>query len=155
MPLFVAVLDVRDAIVLTTLVGIINNSILAKTSWRLVPWRTVTPMLAGAFAGMPVGLAVLLLAPPDAIRIAVGVVTIAMAFAVAAGLRFADASVPAELLVGGVSGLLNTSVGINGPPVVLYLQGRDHPPGEVRAALAVFFFVCNAITLGIFVCRCC
>lgn len=150
-PLFVTVLDVRDAIVLTTLVGVINNTILARTSWRHVPWPTVAPMLAGAVAGMPVGLAVLLLAPPDAIRIAVGAATLVMAAAVASGLRFRDPSVPAELAVGAVSGLLNTSVGINGPPVVLYLQGRDHPPDEFRGALAVFFFVCNVITLVIFV----
>jgi uncharacterized membrane protein YfcA len=149
-PLFVTVLDVRDAIVLTTLVGAINNTILARTSWRHVPWPTVGPMLAGAIAGMPAGLAVLLLAPPDAIRISVGVATLVMAAAVALGLRFRNASNAAEFGVGAVSGVLNTSVGINGPPVVLYLQGREHAPHEFRGALAVFFFACNVITLAIF-----
>jgi uncharacterized membrane protein YfcA len=149
-PLFVTALDVRDAIVLTTLVGMINNTILARTSRRHVPWRTVLPMLAGAIAGMPAGLAVLLLAPPDAIRITVGVATLVMAAAVALGLRFRDASVPAEVAVGSISGVLNTSVGINGPPVVLYLQGREHTPDEFRGALAVFFFTCNVVTLAIF-----
>ncbi len=150
-PAFVAVLDVRDAIVLTTLVGIINNGVLAFTTRRHVPWGTVTPMLLGAAAGMPVGLAVLLLAPADAIRISVGVATIVIAGALARGLRFRDASVVAAATAGGISGLLNTSVGINGPPVALYLQGRELPHGEFRGALAVFFVVSNVIAIAIFV----
>jgi hypothetical protein len=71
-----------------------------------------------------------------------------MAAALVAGVRFERRSVAGEVGVGLVSGLLNTSVGVNGPPIVLYLQGRDHAPGEFRGALAVFFFVCNAITLA-------
>lgn len=149
-PLLVTVLDVQDAVVLATLVGMINNSIIARTSARHVPWRTVIPLQAGAIAGMPVGVAVLLLAPPDAIRIAVGVATLIMAAAVALGLRIRDASVPAEVAVGAVSGVLNTSVAINGPPVVLYLQGREHSPAEFRGALAVFFLASNIVTVAIF-----
>jgi uncharacterized membrane protein YfcA len=147
-PFFAAVLDVRDAVVLVSLLGLLNNAILTRTAWRHVPWEVVGPMLAGAFAGMPIGLIVLLLAPPDGLRIGVGAVTLAMAAALAAGVRIGRRSVAAEVSAGLVSGLLNTSVGINGPPIVLYLQGREHAPGEFRGAMAVFFFVCNAITLA-------
>jgi uncharacterized membrane protein YfcA len=149
-PLFAVVLDVRDAVVLTSLLGVLNNAILARTAWRHVPWPTVGPMLAGAMAGMPLGLMVLLYAPEDALRLAVGVATLAMAGALAAGLRIGERHLAGEVSVGLVSGLLNTSVGVNGPPVVVYLQGREHAPGEFRGALAVFFFACNVITLGAF-----
>jgi uncharacterized membrane protein YfcA len=149
-PFFVAVLDVRDAVVLTTLLGLLNNAIVARTAWRHVPWRAVGPMLTGAFAGMPLGLAVLLFAPEDALRFGVGVSTLVMAAALASGLRFSDRSVASELGVGLISGVLNTSTSMNGPPVVLYLQGRQHPPYEFRGALAVFFFACSAATLAAF-----
>jgi hypothetical protein len=149
-PLFVTVLDVRDAVVLTTLLGLLNNVIVARTAWRHVPWHAVGPMLAGALAGMPLGLAALLLAPEDAIRLGVGVSTLVMAAALASGLRFGDRSVASELGVGLISGVLNTSTSMNGPPVVLYLQGREHLPDEFRGALAVFFFACSAITLAAF-----
>jgi uncharacterized membrane protein YfcA len=139
MPLLVLALDVRDALVLATLISLTNTSILAYTHRANVPWRTVGPMLAGATAGMPVGLALLLLAPPDAIRVLVGVSTVVMAAAMVGGLRLRSRSVASELAIGGVSGALNTSTGINGPPVVLYLQGREHPPPEFRGGLAVFF----------------
>ena len=147
-PFFAAVLDVRDAVVLVSLLGVLNNAILTRTAWRHVPWEVVGPMLGGAFVGMPIGLVVLLLAPQDALRLTVGVATLTMAAALAAGLRFEHRSLAGEAGAGLISGLLNTSVGVNGPPIVLYLQGREHAPGEFRGAMAVFFFVCNVITLG-------
>ncbi len=149
-PLLVAVLDVRDAVVVTTLLGVVNSGILAITARRHVPWATVLPMIAGALAGMPVGLVVLLLAPADAIRLLVGVATTVMALALLRGLRFGQRSLPSELAVGAISGALNTSTGTNGPPVVLYLQGREHSPAEFRGALGVFFVTCNVVTLGSF-----
>ena len=150
MPLLVTVLDVRDALVVTTLLGGVNSGIIAATSWRHVPWSTVVPMLAGALAGMPAGLAVLLLAPADAIRLLVGVSTLVMAAALIRGMRFGNRHVASELAVGAISGVLNTSTGTNGPPVVLYLQGREHPSAEFRGALNVFFVTCNIVTLGSF-----
>ena len=150
-PFFAAVLDVRDAVVLVSLLGVLNNAILTRTAWRHVPWDVVAPMLAGALAGMPLGLVVLLVAPQDALRLAVGVTTLVMAAALGWGLRLTQRSIASEAGAGFVSGLLNTSVGINGPPIVLYLQGRDYAPSEFRGAAAVFFFACNAITLAAFV----
>jgi uncharacterized membrane protein YfcA len=149
-PVFVAAFDVRDGIVLTTLLGVLNSGVLAVTNRASVPWGTVGPMLLGAILAMPLGLLVLLLAPADVIRLLVGVATITMALALLRGLRFGDRSVRSELAVGALSGALNTSTGANGPPVVLYLQGREFPPAEFRAALAVFFFACNVVTLLMF-----
>ncbi len=147
-PALVTVLDVRDSVVLITLLGMVNSGIIAATSWRHVPWATVVPLLAGALAGMPVGLLVLLFAPADAIRLFVGASTAVMALALIRGLRFGDRHLPSEIGVGIVSGVLNTSTGTNGPPVVLYLQGREHAPDEFRGALNVFFVSCNVVTLG-------
>jgi len=149
-PALITVLDVRDAVVLVTLLGWINSTLVARQAWSSVPWRTVSWMLAGALAGMPLGLAVLLFAPEDALRLGVGVSTAVMAAALAAGLRFERGGIGSELAVGMVSGVLNTSTSMNGPPVVLYMQGRGHPPDEFRGGLAVFFFACSLITLAAF-----
>jgi uncharacterized membrane protein YfcA len=147
MPLLILVLDVRDALVLATLVSLTNTSVLAYTHRRHVPWPTVGPMLVGAAAGMPVGLVLLLLAPSDVIRLLVGVSTVTMTAAIALGVRFSSRSTFSELAIGGLSGALNTSTGINGPPVVLYLQGREHPPPEFRGGMAAFFMGSSLIAI--------
>lgn len=148
MPLLILVLDVEDALVLATLLSLTNTGILAYTHRAEAPWPTVWPMLAGAAAGMPLGLALLLLAPADVIRLLVGVATVVMTGALALGARFSAKSVASELAIGGVSGALNTSTGINGPPVVLYLQGRGHAPREFRGATGTFFFGSSVIAIA-------
>jgi hypothetical protein len=150
-PFLVVMLNVRDAIVVTTLLSLVNTTIIAAQARNDVPWRTVLWMLAGSLAGMPIGLAVLLFAPEDALRLAVGASTLVMAAALASGLRFGSSSVASELGVGFVSGVLNTSTSMNGPPVVLYLQSLGYPPQAFRAGLAVFFVSVSVLTVAAFV----
>lgn len=140
MPLLILVLDVEDALVLATLISLTNTSTLAYGNRHHIPWPTIGPMLLGAALGMPLGLALLLLAPEGVIRLLVGLSTLAMTALLLAGLRIQSRSTASELAIGGLSGALNTSTGINGPPVVLYLQGREHSPEEFRGGMGAFFF---------------
>jgi len=149
-PVFVTVLEVKDTVVLETLLGLLSSAIVARHAWGHVPWRTVSWMSAGSIAGMPAGLAVLLFAPQDALRLGVGLITIVMAAALASGVRLGSSSVPRELGVGLVSGVLNTSTSMNGPPVVLYFQGIGYPTQSFRGGLAVFFVVAGGLTFAAF-----
>lgn len=149
-PVFVTVLSVRETVVLETLLGILTSSMVAGRAWRHVPWRTVWWMSAGSVAGMPAGLVVLLFAPENALRLGVGVITIVMAGALIAGVRLGRSSVPRELGVGLLSGALNTSTSMSGPPVVLYLQGIGFPTQSFRGALSVFFVGAGLLTFVAF-----
>lgn len=149
-PLLIIALTVEDTVVTASLLSLLNSVLVARVTWTHVPWRAVGTMLAGSFAGMPVGLAVLLLAPVEALRLTVGIASVTMAAAIMLGARFGGGGVRGELIAGMTSGVLNTSTSMNGPPVVLYLQSRGYPPMEFRAALAAFFFVTGIVSLAAF-----
>jgi uncharacterized protein len=149
-PFLVIVLDVKDAVVITAIASLLNTALVARSVWHHIPSRAVITMLAGSFAGMPFGLLVLLFAPQDALRLLVGIAAISMAAAIASGLRYGGSARSGELLAGAVSGALNTSTGMNGPPVVLYLQNHGYPPDEFRGALSAFFFLSGLATLATF-----
>jgi hypothetical protein len=149
-PFLVIVLDVKDAVVAVGILAWLNSTLVAVATLERVPVRPVATMLLGSFAGMPLGLLVLLFAPEDALRLAVGVVSVVMAAALMLGLRWGGRDVPTELMAGGVSGVLNTSTGMNGPPIVLYLQDRAFPTAEFRGGLSAFFFVSGIVSLAIF-----
>ncbi len=150
LPFFLLVLDVQEAVVLAVMLSTVGLILVVTRTFRRVPWGTVSRLLMGSFIGMPVGLAVLLFAPADALRIGVGVAVIVMAAALALGVRIASAGLPAQLGVGATSGVLWTSTSMSGPPVVLYLQGRGLEPMEFRAALVTYFLVGNTISIGAF-----
>lgn len=149
-PFLVLVVDARDAIVMATLLGLANVALLAVRVWRDTPWRTVGWLLAGSFAGMPLGLAVLVFTPEDGLRLSVGAVTTLMAAALATGTTIRSSGALSEFAVGVVSGMLRTSTSMSGPPVVLYLQGRGHDPQAFRAALSVFFLVGGLVSVAAF-----
>lgn len=150
LPFFLLVADVRDAVVLSTLLGTVNVALLAVRVWRDVPWQTVLRLLVGTLAGMPFGLAVLLLAPQEALRIGIGLSAVVMAGALARGLRIRSRSATSEIAVGAAAGVLRTSTGMPGPPVVLYLQGRGYSPEAFRAALTMFFLLGSLASIGAF-----
>jgi uncharacterized membrane protein YfcA len=146
-PFLVTVLDVKDAVVIVAVASMLNTALVARGVWHDIPASTVTTMLIGSFAGMPLGLLVLLFAPQDALRLTVGIGAMVMTAAIVLGLRYGGRARNGELLAGAVSGALNTSIGMNGPPIVLYLQTRAIPSAEFRAALSSFFFLSGAATL--------
>ncbi len=149
-PFLVLVVDVREAVVLSTLLGLVNVALLATRVWRATPWGTVAWLLAGSIAGMPFGLAVLVFTPEEGLRLTVSAVTVGMAVALASGLRIPFSGPLSELAVGVVSGVLRTSTSMSGPPVVIYLQGRGQPPDAFRAAMTMFFLVGGIISIGAF-----
>jgi uncharacterized membrane protein YfcA len=149
-PFLVIALEVKDAVVCVGVLAWLNSTLVARMTLQRVPARAVATMLAGSFAGMPLGLLVLLFAPEDALRLGVGVASIVLAGALVMGFRWGGRDVPTELLAGGVSGVLNTSTGMNGPPIVLYLRDRRFAADQFRGGLSAFFFVSGIVSLGIF-----
>ena len=149
-PFFLLILNVEDAVVVATLLTIANVALMATRLRGAVCWLPVGRLVVGSLAGMPVGILVLLFAPEDALRIIVGVSAIAMATWLASGPEVQAAGARSDLLVGAVSGVLRTSTGMSGPPVVVYLQGQRYAARQFRASLAVFLLVTSVISVGAF-----
>jgi len=149
-PFFILVLEPQEVVVLTATVALANAAIVTRGAWEHVPWRTVGVMVAGSLFGMPVGLIVLLFAPDEALRMAVAVMAIVLAAALAAGVSFGQHGRPGEAAAGAVSGVLTTSTGMNGPPIVLYLADQRLPPHAFRGTLSSYFLMGNVLSLTTF-----
>ena len=51
--------------------------------------------------------------------------------------------------VGALSGVLNTALATNGPPLVVYLRGRGLPTDAFRATISAVFTISNLVGLVI------
>lgn len=141
----------REAVVLANLLGAMLNCLMA---WRLrtaIRWRTGMTLLAAAAAGMPLGLAVLIVFDARALRIVIAITVLVSTALIWRGFALRGRSLAGDLAAGFVSGVLNTSTSMSGPPVVLYLQGRGLAPDEFRGTLAAFFLASSAIATVLFV----
>jgi len=132
-------------LVLATLAG---AQVLPKLR-RLVQWRAVWILLAGSLAGTPVGLHLLQVVPANAMRIAIGMVLIAAVMLIWRQPRLPYARFPGlALALGFLSGALNGSTAMGGPPVVIYFLGAADSVAVARASLVMFFFFSSLGTLA-------
>lgn len=115
---------------------------LLPSVWREAHWKSLGWIWLGAFAGVPVGLAVIVALPADMTRAAVAVTVIAAALLLWRGkLLTGTLSWPGTTSVGVVAGLLTGGVGIPGPPVFLYYLSAPLAINVSRASIIAYLVV--------------
>ena len=115
---------------------------------REVRWRPVALLLAGAVVLTPVGAAVLIHAPANAMRVALAaVIALAALLLLRAPAAHRAPGVPGTLAVGGVAGLLNGAFGTSGPPIVLFFVGSERAAAVSRASMMACFLVLDAVAV--------
>lgn len=146
MPILATVLDVRTAAPIVALMGLSINGALISRLWRSVDFRASSRLLVGAAVGMPLGAAILRVAPEDAVRVVLGVLLMALGLS-----HFVSARLPTlerkawGYLFGFLSGLLGGAYTLIGPPIVMYGAMRRWPPERFRATLQGYFFPASAL----------
>jgi uncharacterized membrane protein YfcA len=143
------VLGARQAVVVANLLSAFLGLLMAGRLRRAIDWRLGGTLFAGALAGMPVGLAVLLAVDAAVLRVIIAVTVLVSTAVLWRGVRIRRTSRPGDLAAGFVSGVLNTSTSMSGPPVVVYLQGREVPATGFRATLAAYFLASSAVAVAL------
>jgi len=139
----------KDTVVLANLLSITVNLIQFPRLRHSIERKTASILALGSYAGMPVGLAVLLLIDPTALRLLIAVSVILFTLLIMRGLRIHGGGRPGDLATGFVSGVLNTSTSMSGPPIVLYLQGKGLTPAAFRSTTNAFFLVTAVGAVGL------
>lgn len=150
MPIMTLAIPVREAVVVSTILGMIS------TTWQAVHLRqdTVKPiakrMIIGAFVGMPLGLVILNVVSDTALKLTLGVAVIVATILLIARINLTAATTHFDYGTGFVSGVLNTSLSTNGPPLVFGLQARHLQPAPFRATISTIFAYSNTVGLLLF-----
>lgn len=120
------------------------------TRWRQdILWREAVTTSVAALVGMPIGLSVLTHANDQVLTATIGVTILVMTAWSWRGLTLPNGR-QTELAAGFVSGTLATSVGTNGPPVVIAFQAVGLEPRPFRATLQACFAFQGSIALALF-----
>jgi uncharacterized membrane protein YfcA len=137
-PALFAVMEPAEAVMAGLLLGAALSAVVVFES-RYVSTHGLARLLLSALPGLAVGALLLSVLSKEPLQVGVGVAVIAAA---AWQLRSAAERprVPAAA-AGFASGALTTSIGINGPPLVLWLESQRTEPAQFRATLAAAFLV--------------
>lgn len=149
-PLMTLQVPTKEAVVITTLLGA-GVSVFQAWHHRHVVDRVIARrMVISAYLGMPFGLWVFVVVDDDVLRGMLGVAVLAAVIALAVRVDLRHSGPGLDVGAGFVSGVLNTSLSTNGPPLVLALQARHIAPDAFRGTINAVFASCNVLGIALF-----
>jgi len=150
-PLLMLVISAQTAVICVFLLASVASVLTLRAARSAVNIAEAKRLSIGAVLAMPLGVVLLISASSSVLRLLLGFVTIAAALWMLFGHESpAVDHVPSASLgfvAGAISGVLNTALSTNGPPLVVYLRHRGLSPQAFRSTISVVFTVSNLFGL--------
>ena len=148
-PLVAVLVGPKPAVVGLTMVGLLLVAQLSLRGRGHVDRPTVLVVTVAAIVGMPLGLLVLTRADDRVLTTAIAIAVIGFSVLLWRGVRL-PAGRGTDAAAGFTAGVLATSTGTSGPPVVIALSAKDLAPPVFRATISAIFLVQAAAALVAF-----
>jgi hypothetical protein len=150
-PLLSIFMGPKVVVPLTLVHGLFMNMYLSVRNRRHIQKNRVLPLFLWGVIGIPFGAAVLIILPPEGLKILIGIVISVFSLLLLAGFSYRFKREKKVLVpVGLISGLLNGSVSMSGPPIILFLSNQKVSKSHFRANTVTYFFLLNIITFAVF-----
>lgn len=146
---FLLILFPPATVVLTAKgLGLLTGVAILLADHRHADRPTIAGLAPWAYLGLPFGLLILRRVDAEVIRLVAGAVVVLFAALATTGrLPPGIRSPRAPRVVGVASGVLGTSIGMPGPPVVLLLSSHELEPVAFRATITGYFAVVDTFAV--------
>ncbi|MEX2411979.1 MAG: sulfite exporter TauE/SafE family protein [Candidatus Paceibacterota bacterium] len=137
----------QEAIQINIILSLIISMSLIFKIRKDIDFKILKRFTLGSIAGVPLG--ILIFINIDNINaLKLGVSTILLVLTSLLVLNFKVKSTEfRDFLVGGLSGVLTTSIGMPGPPLLLYFTGTDTKKEKLRATTLAFYLFIYFVSL--------
>lgn len=145
-PFLLLLFEPAEAIQINLILSLIISAALIFRIRKDIDFGILKRLVIGSVIGLPIGIAVF--SWIDIGRLKLGVSLIILLLTVMLMLRFRIRQRPGrDLAVGGLSGALTTSIGMPGPPLLLYFSGTDTQKEQLRATTLAFYLFIYTLSL--------
>lgn len=153
-PVFLAVLESTAAVPILVALHVVQSAVLVPRVWTGVPWRAFRLLSLGAAGGCPLGLLLFRALEVRQLKLAAGIVILAVAGLLALrrlrsrGLQPTAAedqrgqASASAIATGAAAGVLTAILVMPGPPLMIHLLRHPLPPAAARALSLTFFAAC-------------
>ncbi len=150
-PLLTFVFEAKSVVVMNVILGSITTVVVLFQTRRHIDLRRVVFMGLGSILGVPLGAYLLSSLDPAMIKLAIAVVVIPFSVLLLLGHSHQFKRDTLGCIVAGfMSGVLQASTSLGGPPVVLFLLNQGLVTERFVGTLAAYFLFISAITIGTF-----
>ncbi|GAA0463972.1 sulfite exporter TauE/SafE family protein [Alkalibacillus silvisoli] len=137
-PFLLLLFDAFEAIQINLILSLIISIALITKIKKDVDFGILRRFVVGSMTGLPIGIMIFLLI--DINRLKLGVSLIILGLTIMLILKFRiNQNKNRDLVVGGLSGSLTTSIGMPGPPLLLYFSGTNTQKEKLRGTTLAFY----------------
>lgn len=143
-PFLLFLFEPLEAIQLNLLLSLVISSVLILKIRQDIDLGILKRFVIGSTAALPVGILIFALLDMRQLKLGIGLFLLAVTILLLFNFRIALTK-SKDLVVGGISGALTASIGMPGPPILVYFSGADTLKEKVRATtLAFYLFIYSA-----------
>ena len=153
-PLLCLIMDVKLAVPLAILSGLVITTTMAYQLRHFLDWHKILPLLIGSVPGVFTGTVLLKQANPLVINRILGLLLVGIS---GLNLLIKPKPVKPSVIWGYVAGFfaggINAAVGAGGPPAIIYTTLTDWKKDEIKATLTGFFMLNGYVTVTVHACN--
>lgn len=139
-PLLSVFMEIKAAITLGALCGLIINAVLFLRFKKEFRPNEIKPLIIGAFFGIPTGALFLRDADPHLVKVILGIIILSFSLlSLSEIIKPAGISMKWGYFSGILSGILGGAFNTNGPPVLIYFYLQGWSKEKVRTMLTGYF----------------
>jgi hypothetical protein len=149
-PLLSLLFPLKTLVPLMIIYGGISEIILLLPLYKDVQLKNMSYLVIAGLLGTPLGTYLLLVIDEGILKIVIGIIIIIFALATYTHHSFNIKNEKLGNIVAGfLSGLLNGSITMSGPPVILFYSNNHLEKQVFRANLAFYFVLLNVVTVPV------
>lgn len=141
-------MPMQEIVPLLVICSLVINLMMLSALFRHVKLKLISVLLIGGFFGIPVGIWLLGWLPGSYLKQIAGLLIILLSLFLFSGKRLhLKAPQRFYLPIGFVSGIMQGSLSLSGPPLVLFFSNEGIDKQSFRASLTAYFTAINVLTL--------
>lgn len=149
-PLLNLIFPLQVLVPVLIIYGVFINGLVLLPIYKHLDLKDMQYLVGAGILGIPLGTVLLLVLDESILKIGIGIIVIISAWALYTGYRVHIKNEKLGNAVAGfISGLLNGSITMSGPPVILFYSNQDLEKQVFRANLAFYFMLTNIINLPV------
>ncbi|MFD1361396.1 sulfite exporter TauE/SafE family protein [Lentibacillus salinarum] len=145
-PFLLLLFEPREAIQINLILSLVISTALIMKIKQDIGMGTLKRLVAGSLVGLPLGMVLFLMLDMTWLKIGVSVLILILTVLLVLNFRIRG-SQKRDLVAGGFSGAFTTSIGMPGPPLLLYFSGTDTAKEKLRGTTLAFYLWIYAVSL--------
>ncbi|WP_182200229.1 sulfite exporter TauE/SafE family protein [Paraliobacillus salinarum] len=145
-PFLLLLFEPAEAIQINLILSLIISIALIMKIRKDIDFEILKRFIVGSIIGLPIGTSTFLLINIDRLKLGVSLIIIVLTIMLILQFRV-NQNKKRDVLVGGLSGSLTTSIGMPGPPLLLYFSGTDTQKAKLRGTTLAFYLFIYFVSL--------